>query len=308
MLNDGISDGINDLIGREEKKEEQAEEEAEEEEAEEEEAISAEDAKEQWDECVAQLKAFISFFQVSSMLGATYAVPWPPIYESILNIMSAVNIDVSMIRKPLNDFMRLLGDGIGRASCNFNDMSAEEMFWFHYSLLGLIALAITLACIFSFAFNKLHVPLKGFGEGEFKSATVISQAIATFDFFVFLLYPGLCKRCVMMLQCKPVIGDIADGPTFFLGIDMSMGCLDPMTLRSSVGTAAIFIGLFTMLMPLYYVSVLWYFRRQPHRNKKYPEGVVTQDNIAKEGEELGERISMLDCEDPNFPVKKTCGF
>ena len=57
-------------------------------------------------------------------------------------------------------------------------------FWFHYSLLGLITLAITLACIFSFAFNKLHVPLKGFGEGEFKSATVISQAIATFDFFV----------------------------------------------------------------------------------------------------------------------------
>ena len=56
------------------------------------------------------------------------------------------------------------------------------------------------------------------------------------------------------------------------------------------------------------MSVLWYFRRQPHRNKKYPEGVVTKDNIAKEGEELGERISMLDCEDPNFPVKKTCGL
>ena len=65
--------------------------------------------------------------QVSSMLGATYAVPWPPFYESILNTMSAVNIDVSMIREPLNNFMRLLGDGIGRASCNFNDMSAEEM-------------------------------------------------------------------------------------------------------------------------------------------------------------------------------------
>ena len=55
------------------------------------------------------------------------------------------------------------------------------------------------------------------------------------------------------------------------------------------------------------MCILYYFRRQDHTNKKYPEGIVTPENIAKEGEELGERISMLDCEDPNFPVKKTFG-
>ena len=36
-----------------------------------------------------------------------------------------------------------------------------------------------------------------------------------------LLFPGLCKRCVMMLQCKPIVG--ADEVEYFLGIDMSMG-------------------------------------------------------------------------------------
>ena len=65
--------------------------------------------------------------QVSSMLGSTYAVPWPPFYESILNTMSAVNIDVSQIRPPLNAVMSVFGDGLRRASCNFNDMSAETM-------------------------------------------------------------------------------------------------------------------------------------------------------------------------------------
>ena len=32
------------------------------------------------------------------MLGSTYAVPWPPFYESMVNAMGSVNIDVSMIR------------------------------------------------------------------------------------------------------------------------------------------------------------------------------------------------------------------
>ena len=57
----------------------------------------------------------------------------------------------------------------------------------------------------------------------------------------------------------------------------------------------------------YLAGGLTYFKRQPHKNKKYPDGVVTKET-AKEGEEIGERISMLDCEDPNFPVKKTCGL
>ena len=55
------------------------------------------------------------------------------------------------------------------------------------------------------------------------------------------------------------------------------------------------------------MAILTYFRRQDYTNKKYPEGIVTPENIAKEGEELGERISMLDCDDPDFPLKKTFG-
>ena len=122
-------------------------------------------------------------------------------------------------------------------------------FWFHYGLLGLIMLAIALASVLAFAFHKLHVPLKGFGEGEFKPVTVGSQAVSIFNFFIFLLYPGLCKRCISMFMCNPVIGP--DGLSFFLGIDMSMTCSGYIfALDSSVGSAAMVLGAVTIIIPL----------------------------------------------------------
>ena len=60
-------------------------------------------------------------------------------------------------------------------------------FWFHYSILGLILLAIIAAIALSFAFHKLGVPLKGFREGEFKPVTVVSQSISVLNFLLFLM-------------------------------------------------------------------------------------------------------------------------
>ena len=37
--------------------------------------------------------------QVSSLLSATYSIPWPPFYEKIIDAFAAVNIDISMIRQ-----------------------------------------------------------------------------------------------------------------------------------------------------------------------------------------------------------------
>ena len=54
-------------------------------------------------------------------------------------------------------------------------------FWFHYSLLALIAVAIASAGVLSFAFHSLNV--KGFRE-EFSGSTVVSQSIAMFNFFI----------------------------------------------------------------------------------------------------------------------------
>ena len=56
----------------------------------------------------------------------------------------------------------------------------------------------------------------------------------------------------------------------------------------------------------YYVGALHYFYRKDHVNKKYPDGVVTAETY-KEGDVIGERITMLDCEDRQFPVRQTCG-
>ena len=56
-------------------------------------------------------------------------------------------------------------------------------FIFHYVLSLLIVWAIFLACMLSFAFHQLHVPIKGFGE-EFKRETVFQQGTAMFNFIV----------------------------------------------------------------------------------------------------------------------------
>ena len=62
-------------------------------------------------------------------------------------------------------------------------------FGFHYLFFFMIVLSIGLAAILSIAFNKLNVPLKGFGK-DFKIKTVKQQAVAMFGFFVFLLVRG----------------------------------------------------------------------------------------------------------------------
>ena len=70
--------------------------------------------------------------QVSSMLSATYTVPWPPVYMKLVDAMGAVNIDVEIIRKPMNDLFALLGPFMKDFSCNFNNMDATTLFYFHY--------------------------------------------------------------------------------------------------------------------------------------------------------------------------------
>ena len=45
----------------------------------------------------------------------------------------------------------------------------------------------------------------------------------------------------------------------------------------------------------YYAAILWFYRRKDFKDKKHPEGIVTADNIRPDrGEELGERLSLLD--------------
>ena len=88
-------------------------------------AAALEEAREEWDTCMAQLKGIVSFCQITSLLGKTYAIPWPKFFTTLTRVLSAVNIDVSMFQKPLND---LFGDYV----CNFNNMSAWTMFKFHF--------------------------------------------------------------------------------------------------------------------------------------------------------------------------------
>ena len=76
--------------------------------------------------------------QVSSLLSATYAVPWPPFYEAIMLPFGTVNIDIGWFRQPLNTVLRWIDDTAGDWSCNLGDMSAKVVELFlpqaHFSL------------------------------------------------------------------------------------------------------------------------------------------------------------------------------
>ena len=98
-------------------------------------------------------------------------------------LQAYVNIDISMIIEPLNNAMRMLSGEIGRASCNFNDKSAEQMFLWHYLLLPLTVLSIVLACGMAVCLHKVHAPFKGFGE-SFTTKTAAAQGFAMFNFFM----------------------------------------------------------------------------------------------------------------------------
>ena len=50
----------------------------------------------------------------------------------LLDTVGAVNIDVEIFRQPMNDLFALLGPAPEEFSCNFNNMDAITLFWFHY--------------------------------------------------------------------------------------------------------------------------------------------------------------------------------
>ena len=54
----------------------------------------------------------------------------------------------------------------------------------------------------------------------------------------------------------------------------------------------------------YYAVILTFYRRKDYTDKKHPEGIVTPENIKKEGEQLGERLSQLE----NPWMNKAFGF
>ena len=68
------------------------------------------------------MHSFISFFQVSSLIGSTFVIQWPTWFSDLQRIYSVINIDVSMLRRPINAMMSYLGHAIEFASCNANDL------------------------------------------------------------------------------------------------------------------------------------------------------------------------------------------
>ena len=124
---------------------------------------------------------------MSSLLGATYHIPWPPVYDSLLSIVGGVNVDVAWIRRPLNSVMAWFGENSRDWACNLNDMSAAEIFGYHYSLLFLVALSVTIAYAMALGLHKCNVCTKSFGA-DFKKVNASANALKTFNFFVFLLY------------------------------------------------------------------------------------------------------------------------
>ena len=121
--------------------------------------------------------------QVSSLLGATYEIPWPQAYGTLLSFVGVINIDIGWIRKPLNDLATAIS-GLSAGACNMNDMSAVELFFFHYSMLPLILMGIVAAYGLSLLFHKLNIMPKTFGA-NFKPEMALGTAISTLNFFMY---------------------------------------------------------------------------------------------------------------------------
>ena len=68
--------------------------------------------------------------QVSSLLSATYMVPWPPFFSILLDAFGSINIDIAWFRQPFNALMRWISEAAVNWSCNLGDMSARELFMY----------------------------------------------------------------------------------------------------------------------------------------------------------------------------------
>ena len=134
---------------------------------------------------------------MSSLLSATYVVPWPPFYETLLDTLGVINFDIGWIRGPLNAFTSWLGGATKDWTCNMNDMSAIDLFVMHYGMLIAVIVANLLAYGVALLCHKLDVMPKKFGS-TFKPEQALATAIQTANFLVFLLcvfFFVVCCRC-----------------------------------------------------------------------------------------------------------------
>ena len=164
---------------------------------------------------------------MSSLLSATYVVPWPPFYMTLLEAVGVINFDIGWIRGPLNTFTSWLGGATKDWTCNLNDMSvsheravashraavgkaspwatacgafgrsAIDLFVMHYGMLIAVIVANLLAYGVALLCHKLDVMPKKFGS-TFKPEQARATAIQTANFLVFLLcvfFFVVCCRC-----------------------------------------------------------------------------------------------------------------
>ena len=125
--------------------------------------VAKEVALELKDDVMTHLKIILSYLQVSSLLSATYTVPWPPMFGGMCDIFGAVNIDIEAIKQPFTDLFAFFGTQMKEFACNATDMGFLSMFLLHWMVLPIIAALLTLAYGASLCLQK-HKPDKYGGE------------------------------------------------------------------------------------------------------------------------------------------------
>ena len=174
-----------------------------------------------------------------------------------------------------------------------------------------------------------YEPPKKYFEPFESSLSIVAQ----FNFWIFLLYPGMCLRWVKLYNTVPMM--IEGQPREFLAEDMSIElvCVDwgQRTIQpgendeweaytvdvcnervyyNSDGTPwpgvnnFHWMGPIFVLMPLYYIVILYYFYRQKTDSNGKPYGTFDDPNKLKPGRHLGEQKTALD----SPAVMKMFGF
>ena len=151
-----------------------------------------------------QVKMFISFIQVSSLLGQSYDVPWPPAFDAFTKMLRfpANILDLSNLVAPLVWIFSDVGSGFEALQCQHKAASFAGLFKLHVSALPALLLTMIVALGVAVALRKY----KDTWRDRFTNSSAISRVLVLINNCIFLLYPGLGVRVVRSFKCLNIYG------------------------------------------------------------------------------------------------------
>ena len=213
-----------------------------------------------------KLKILVSLYQVLNGLGTTFSIPYPANYESMLNEISAIELDmpsllpISCLLGGINYAMKLAIQTLG-------------------ALVVILALDFTATVLRRRAAKK---PPPAEGEPT-PIGLFLADVFGDLSFFLlFLLYPGSSSKVFKALQCNTFNSEGEDGQSF-LRVDFSIDCNGALYKGFILPYAWVMILIFPIGVPFYYWLTLFKNQEQLNELQRLEIAVTTEKKRASLG-------------------------